>query len=218
MLQDIDKTMENLIYQYGNLNRQSIEISFELPNREWSARLSRPTVSCWCFNIRENMKLREPHLNTEYNGNIARYVRPAKRIDITYLVTAWARKIEDEHQLIWRALTALKRFQRLDPAECEGDLRYQQRPLPNMVATEGEHPVNLADIWSVIDNDMRVGFTAVLTVEMDLDLVTETPLVLEGIVRIGQSERPQDQELQVQDVELKHTPDDVPDKNPNSPE
>ena len=218
MLQDLDKTLEKLIYQYGKLNRQEIDISFELPNREWSARLSRPTISCWCMTIRENLKLREPHLNTEYNGNMARYVRPNQRMDLTYLITAWARKAEDEHQLIWRALTALKRFQTLDPRECEGAIRLQQRPMPILVATEGQHPVNLTDIWSVLDNDMRVGFTAVVTVELDLDISFDAPLVLEGMVRIGQSLRPEDHEMQVLDVEIKHTADDVPDKNPNNQE
>jgi len=214
MLHDLDKTLEKVIYEHGNLNKTEVDIEFELPNREWSARLSRPTLNCWCFNIRENLKLREPQLNYERaNGNQGRRYQFPRRMDLTYLITAWARKAEDEHQLIWRALAALKRFQNLEPTDCEGSLRYHQRPIPLLVATDGDTPINLADLWSVMDNDMRVGFTLRATVELDIDMSFESPLVLEGMIRVGQSENPQDGEMQVVDVEIKHTTNDTSDNN-----
>jgi hypothetical protein len=80
-----------------------------------------------------------------------------------------------------------------------------------LVATEGEHPVNLADLWSVLDNDMRLGFTVVSTLELDLDFSFEAPLVLEATVRIGQSDTPSEETLQAMDVEFKHTADNAPD-------
>jgi hypothetical protein len=52
-----------------------------------------------------------------------------------------------------------------------------------------------------------------VTVELDLDLALEAPLVLEGLVRIGQSEHPRTGELQELDLEIKIERDDEPDNN-----
>jgi hypothetical protein len=216
MLHDLDKTFEKMLYEYGNLNKKEIEVSFELPNRDWSARLSRPTLNVWCFNIRENLKLRDPNLNYEQtNGTHGRRYQFPRRMDFTYLITAWTRKAEDEHQLVWRALAAMKRFSNIPMEICEGDLRYQLRPIPLLVATEGDNPINLADLWSVLDNDMRLGFTVRATLELDIDVSLEAPLVLEGTIRVGQSDDPASRELQAVDVEIKHTepPDNTETEN-----
>jgi hypothetical protein len=52
---------------------------------------------------------------------------------------------------------------------------------------------------------MRLGFTVRATLELELDMSMEAPLVLEGTVRIGQSDDPRTRELQTVDLELKHT-------------
>jgi hypothetical protein len=71
MLHDFDKTLEKLLLQQGNLS--DIEISFEQPTREWSGRLNRPTLNCFCFDLRENLKLRNMEMQTTVNGNRARF-------------------------------------------------------------------------------------------------------------------------------------------------
>src|SRR5262245_57246637 len=136
MLHDLDKTLEKLIMKEGNIPSGEIDIGFDQPTGEWSSRLSRPTLNCWCFDLRENLKLRSIDRNVERmpNGNTSVSTFAPRRIDAMYLITAWARKAEDEHQLLWRALATLKRFTTLDPKRCEGDLRYQTLPIPLLVA------------------------------------------------------------------------------------
>jgi hypothetical protein len=53
MLHDLDKTLERIIIADGNLRPNEVDIAFEQPSRDWSSRLSRPTVNCWCFDLRE---------------------------------------------------------------------------------------------------------------------------------------------------------------------
>ena len=48
-----------------------------------------------------------------------------------------------------------------------------------------DNPMNLVDLWSVLDNQMKLGFTVIATIELDLDLTMEGPLVLEGEIRVG---------------------------------
>jgi hypothetical protein len=121
-------------------------------------------------------------------------------------VTTWARKVEDEHQLLWRALGALKSYTVLEPDECEGALRYQTVALPLMIADMSNSPINLVDLWSVLDNEMRLGFLTVVTVELDTQLGFESPLVLEATFRVGQSLYPPDEELDAVSSELKIRP------------
>jgi hypothetical protein len=68
-------------------------------------------------------------------------------------------------------------------------------------------------LWSVLDNDMRLGFTIRATLELELDMSFEAPLVLEGTIRIGQSDDPRSRELQAVDLELKHTEETLSDRN-----
>jgi hypothetical protein len=210
MLQDLDKTLEKLLMQQGNLSSSDIEVSFEQPTREWSSRLSRPTLNCYCYDMRENLKLRNMEMQTTRNGNRGRTSFPARRMDLCYLVTAWARKIEDEHQLLWRALGALKRFTQLSPQDCEGSLRYQTIPIPFLVADMTGMSINLIDLWSVLDNQMRLGFTILTTVELDLELGFEGPLVLEAFVRVGEADQPSSRKFsrQPEELHIKPKPDD----------
>ncbi len=190
MLHDLDKTLENLIIKEGNLPKGEIDVSFEQPTGEWSSRLSRPTLNCWCYDLRENFKLRTMNRQVDRNDRTMKSSFPPRRIDLSYLVTAWARKIEDEHQLLWRALAALKRFPELKPADCEGGLRYQTRNIPMTVATVVDALPNVVDLWSVLDNQMRLGFFLTATVELDTEIGFESPLVLESIIRVGQNIQP----------------------------
>ena len=204
MLHDLDKTIETIFIEEGKINKQEIDISFEQPNGEWSAQLRRPTLNCWCFDLRENLKLRSMDRSVARNNNQGKITFPARRIDLTYLVTAWARKIEDEHHLIWRALGALKRVPKREPEKCEGNLRYQQHEIQFLVADMSHIQTNIVDLWSVLENQMRLGFTVTATIELDTEIGFEAPLVLEGIVRVGQTTSPSDEELSVLDVEIRH--------------
>jgi len=206
MLQDLDKTFEKLLIQHGNLSSSDIQISFEQPTREWSGRLNRPTLNCFCFDLRENLKLRNMDMNTTTNGGRGRTTLPPRRIDLSYLVTAWARKIEDEHQLLWRALGTIKRFSQLQPEQCEGMLRMQTLPIPLLVADMSGSAINLVDLWSVMDNQMRLGFTVQATVELDTELGFESPLVLEAFVRVGEANRSSTRKFSRQAEEIRIRP------------
>lgn len=205
MLYGLDQTLERILIEKGRLNKSEIDIAFDQPTGEWSARLSRPTLNCWCFDIRENLKLRksmQPRITR--NDRMATTMFPSRFMELTYLVTAWARKPEDEHQLIWRALAALKAVPRIAPIDCEGNLRYQESDVQMVVADMSYRQINLVDLWGVLENQMRLGFIVIATVELDTDLSIEAPLVLDATVRVGQSEVPLERELSALDVELKH--------------
>lgn len=212
MLADFDKTLEKLLYEEGKLNRSEIDVAFDPPTGEWSSRLNRPTLNCWCFDIRENIKLRIPDRTLANNGSIAHVGMPIKRFDLTYLVTAWARKMEDEHHLLWRGLGALKRYAVLEPEQCEGNLRYQEHNIPLTVADMSSLQINLVDLWSVLENQMRLGFVVVATVELDVRFGFDVPLVLEGTIKVGEADVPEKRRFTRPPEEIKIKPKSDKDK------
>ena len=200
MIQDLDKTIEKLLYERGKLNRNEIDISFEQPTSEWSARINRPTLNCYAFDLRENIKLRSMDMAVAAQQNGARISLRPTRFDLMYLITAWARRIEDEHQLLWRALGALVQVPKLDPADCEGALRDQMFDIPLTLANVTDRMPSMTDIWSVLDNQMRLGFTLVVTLALDSGRGFEAPLVLERMITFGQSDEPQQHVITAEDV------------------
>jgi hypothetical protein len=218
VLSDLNKSLEKILTQRGKIASNQIDISFEQPNGQWSARLSRPTLDIWCFDLRENLKLRSMEMTTTRNGNQGRTTFAPRRIDLTYLVTAWASKIEDEHQLLWRALSVFKNVPSLVPQDCEGLLRYQSHDVPLLVADTSSIQTNLVDLWGVLDNQMRLGFTLTATVELDVELSIEAPLVLEATIRLGSSDYPVEHELNEggrEELKIKPKPGQKPPSAPD---
>lgn len=203
MINDLDTTLERIIYNTGNIPRTEVDISFEQPNRDWSTRLSRPTLNLWAFDLRENLKLRvNPNQVQPKNHTTATVYQPPLRIDISYWVTAWARRVEDEHSLLWRALMALRKTPLIAPQDAQGDLRYAVLDIPLRVAIPSEVTPNISDLWGVLDNSMKLGFLLVTTLELDLSLAVDTPLVLEQTLRVGQKADPNRKQLATVDVEF----------------
>jgi hypothetical protein len=202
MIHDLDKTLEKIFFQKGNIKRGQIDVSFEQPNGDWSARLSRPTINCWCYDMRENLKLRTMEMQVNRGDRIGQMRLYPRRIDLSYLVTAWARNVDDEHQLIWRGLGALMQTPVLNPDNCEGELREQPYEIPLSIANMTEHPISLTDLWSVLNNDMRLGFTFVITLALDTGRGFDSPLVLERRLKVGQTDTPSDEEITVPDVDV----------------
>jgi len=183
----LNQTLEQLLRTQGKIPKSDVDIEFEQPTGEWSATLSRPTLNMWCFDIRENVKLRNRDLNRRVqDGRTALTSKYPRRMDLAYMVTAWARKVEDEHQLLWRSLKVFRSNPRIPRAQCAGELRYQSFDVPLMTADMSDVPFNMTDLWSVLDNRMKLGFIAVATVELEIDDVVEGPLVLEGEFRVRQ--------------------------------
>lgn len=192
MLHDLDRTIEKLLRERGGLKENDIDISFEQPSSEWSASINRPTINCWAFDLRENTKLRSMNMQVDRDlkKKVANLRMVPMRLDVSYLITAWARKAEDEHQLLWRTLAALAHYMALSPDMCEGVLKEQPFDLPLQVAQITEAATNMTDLWSVLDNEMKMGFTLATTLALDLQRVLEAPLVFEGRLRFGQTEDP----------------------------
>jgi hypothetical protein len=179
MFSDLDDSIKQILIKEGQIDSSEIDISFEIPNREWSAGIAKPTLNCYLFDIRENRELRQSGMQTERNGQAgaASKRRPPLRLDLAYLITAWTRAVEDEHRLLWHALRTLMRFSTLPPSMLQGELRGHELPIYTRLAQEGvlKSP---GEFWTALENHLKPSLNYVVTMAVDHDAVPAGPPVL----------------------------------------
>ncbi len=179
-----DETIRDLLIKNVPIDLTEVDISFEAPDREWSGRLSRPTVNCFLYDVRENLDLRQTDWEVQKRNGKATSKRLPARIDATYQVTVWARAPEDEHRLLWRTLVALFRNLIIPEESLRGQLRNQTFPTKAVVVQPSQARANPAELWQALDNRIRPALTYTVTVPLDQDLVFEAPMVFTRRTRL----------------------------------
>ncbi len=190
MIADLDETIRQLLQQELPIKNGEIEIKFDQPKREWSARLNRPTVNFFLYDLRENPVLRQHGWEQMAAGQgddlQARLKRTPFRVDCFYMLTTWASDPEDEHRLLSSTLLALFRYPILPPERLVGSLKNQPFELQARLANH-DRLTNPAEVWSSLDNEMRPSISYIITLAMDPWSEVVTPLVRSLNLRSGQA-------------------------------
>jgi hypothetical protein len=184
---DLDETVRQLLIREVPLDLTEVDVSFDAPDREWSGRLSRPTINCFLYDVRESEDLRESAWGVSSDANnrtVTRHVLPMF-LNTTYNVTVWARAPEDEHRLLWRVLHSLARFRAIPTSIAQGGLRDQRSPLFSRVARPEQTRTSAADLWQALDNRIRPSLTYVVTVAMDPNIAITSPMTFSTATRTG---------------------------------
>lgn len=196
MISSLDETIKQLLIKTVPLNPAEVDVVFEVPDREWSAGVVKPTINCYLFDIHENKEFRETDWEVEKQPNGMAVKRHAPvRIDVSYMITVWSRAVEDEHYLLWRVLAALMR-QRVLPADIlQGDLAGHPLPIRTWTAQQDGALANPADVWTALENQLKpyIGYT--VTLALDLEMLASLPTIkLPPTVSVGDLPRSQPKE------------------------
>lgn len=190
MFDRLDEALRQMFIRELPINNNEIDIDFKQPKREWSARLSRPTLNLFLYDIRENNKLRQqqPMWDVQHNGKVARRQRKPILINLHYLITAWATEPEDEHRLLARATYALYRNPYVPREFLPPDLADLAE---DVIILKAQYDMldKPSDIWSTIDNQWRPFIPVMLIVPIyPFDVILE-PVVTGREVRVGELEQ-----------------------------
>jgi hypothetical protein len=190
MITDLDETLRQLLIAEMPVKNGEVDIKFDLPKREWSSRLSKPTVNLFLYDVRENNVLRqhqwEQTANGRRNDNLAHLKRTPFRVDCFYMLTTWANDPDDEHRLLTRALLALFRFPVLPEDRLVGTLRNPTFEIQARLAVH-DRLTNPAEVWSALDNEMRPSVPYIVTLALDPWTEVTGPLVSTLTLRTGQT-------------------------------
>ncbi len=186
MISDLDDSLKKLLTKKGGLDPAEIDISFEMPNREWSASVSRPTVNLYLYDIHENRELRNNEWwgTTREKGIITKKMPPL-RIDLSYLVTVWTNDMADQHRLLGHLIKTLSLHRELPGDILSGQLKRLEWPLRAFTAQPDGVLRNSADFWSALDNQLKPSINYVVTLPMDLDVAISAPEVRTKVLRFG---------------------------------
>ncbi len=186
MLEVLDESIKQLLIQKTPLNVSEVDISFDVPNREWSGSISKPTINVYLHDIRENLELRQNDWSFERtgDGNTIK-TKQGARMDLSYLITAWTTNIEDEHRLLWYILATLMRYPYLPSDVLLGTLRSQPYPMITKVAQPDGVLRNAADVWTALDNQLKPVLTYVVTASLDSHYSSVAPEVRTKFIRIA---------------------------------
>ncbi|MGD2076888.1 MAG: Pvc16 family protein [Chloroflexota bacterium] len=190
MIADLDQSIKQVLVKDMPVKNGEIDIKFDQPSREWSNKLTKPTVNFFLYDVRENTNLRRSQYERLGNGNgkidVARMKKAPHRLDCFYMLTTWAAEPEDEHRLLTRVLMSLFRYPILPDHLLVGTMQNPRFPIQTYTARH-DKLTNPAEVWSALDNEMRPSICYSVTVALDPWSVVEGPLVQTFTMRSGRS-------------------------------
>lgn len=200
MLNDLDETIRQVLIKKGGLDLADVEIDFDIPNREWSGGVSKPTLNCYLFDIHERRLLREDGWRVEgRGGREAARRQPPLYFELNYLITAWTRGniVETEHHLLWTVLQTLVRYPLLKESRAEraddladeplrdclaGELQRYPWPIPATVAQLEGVLKSPGEFWTALENQIKPSLSYVVTLAIDREAVPAgAPVLTTGI-------------------------------------
>lgn len=191
MFDDVDESLRALLVSDVPLDPAEVDISFARPAREWSSRLARPTLNLFLFDIRERTDFRDDSLRVRQTANgIVTRERAPRRVDLSYLVTAWTREPEDEHRILARVLACSYRNLSLEPVHLQGTLKDVEIPVL-LRATPPDYLQKSVDFWGVMDNELHASLTWVVTTPLDAFAPVSGPMVLTREILVGPLAQPE---------------------------
>ncbi|HXY43276.1 MAG TPA: DUF4255 domain-containing protein [Acidimicrobiales bacterium] len=181
MIQDVDEALRTLLRRDALVGTE-VEVALDAPSKEWSSRRNSPTVDLYLYDIREDLRMRENgRIDVrDEEGRVLRREQPPRHYKLSYLVTAWTQRPEDEHRLLAAVLACMIRHDRLPDDVLGGQLSGLPLPLPVTIALPPPQDRALSEVWTALGGELKPSLDLVVTAPFDLDRATAAgPPVLE---------------------------------------
>lgn len=168
MFNEVDEALRSLVRSEA-LNGSGIEVVFDAPTRDWAARRNAPTINLYLYDIREDLRRRERGLVNEYDdrGVVRSRRQTPRHFKVSYLVTAWTQRPEDEHRLLSALLYCFLRNESLPTELLRGRLAETGLPVAVSVALPPPEDRSFADVWSALGGELKPSLDLVVTVPAD---------------------------------------------------
>lgn len=181
MIGDIDEALRSLIR--GEVG-SDVEVVLDAPTKDWAARRNAPTVDVYLYDIREDLRRRERGWIDVRDHGVLIGRRPAPRFfKLSYLVTAWTQRPEDEHRLLSALLACFIRYEALPPDLVNGPVAATGLSVPLTVGLPPPEDRAFADVWSALGGELKPSLDVVVTAPLDVGVdFPAGPPVREGAI------------------------------------
>jgi hypothetical protein len=190
VIADLDDALRNLLRE--ELERhgfEGVEVAFDAPSKEWSGKLTNPTLDLFLYDLREAVE-RAAMTPTEQRGNAGAIVTPPPlNLELTYAVTAWTKDVEDEHRLLSQVLAVLFSHPRLPESAMNG--RGNGAAAREVEISVGRPREEKADFWTSVGGQYKasIDLAAHLRIESGASFV-RGPEVRTQTIRTQLLDRP----------------------------
>jgi hypothetical protein len=183
VIHEVDEALRRLIRDEA-LRGSQVEVALEAPTKEWAARRNAPTVNVYLYDIREDLrrKSRGEEEERDDRGSVTGRRKPPRYAKLSYLVTAWTQRPEDEHRLLSLLLVGLFGVERVPPRLLTGSLAQLRLPVPMTVALPPPEDRSFADVWTALGGELKPSIDLVVSSPIELPLDTSVgPPVTAGM-------------------------------------
>lgn len=168
MIEDVDESLRALVRREA-INGADVEIAFDAPTKDWAARRNAPTLDLYLYDIREDLTRRVVDWQPvrDPNGLVSQRRPPPRHYKLSYLITAWTQRPEDEHRLLSAVLSCFVRFETLPGDVLAGALARTDMPVFTTVALPPPSDRSLSDVWSALGGELKPSLDLVVTAPLE---------------------------------------------------
>ena len=168
MLDLIDESLEAFFRATVPLSAPDVDVSFEPPDREWSAKLNRPTVNLFLWDIRRSSERARAGMETlERNGDVVRRMA-LPRVELKYLSTAWTSDHGDERALLSGLMRTLLAHHEIPSTFIAEALRAVPPPTL-LMARAGDDQV---DAGKILEGQLKPAISLLVVAAVDIGVET----------------------------------------------
>jgi len=178
----VDDALEAFFRAAVPLGAQDVDVSFEAPEKDWSAKLTRPTVNLFLWDIRRSAdRARAGVEELNRDGRLVRRMA-LPRVELRYLVTAWTSDHGDERALLAGLMRTILGYSEI-PAPYLPPTLAALPPMQMMMARSGEDHM---DVFKGLEGQLKPGINLIVVSAVDTDVATPVgPPVSTFETRVG---------------------------------
>ena len=168
MLQDVDDSIRAFLRTRARITND-IDIVFDAPTKDWAARRNAPALDVFLYDIRENLDRRQALMEDSRadDGRVSRRPYPTRWYNLSYLITAWTQRPEDEHRILGSALGGFLETHALPQDVLAGALATMERQVFLTIARPLAQERSISDIWSALGGELKPSLDLVLVVPFE---------------------------------------------------
>lgn len=168
MIHDVDESLRALVRR-DVLNGTKIDVSFDAPNKEWAGKRQGPALNLYLYDVHEDVTRRRAQYEERRNevGRVVDRVMPPRRFRLSYLVTAWTQRPEDEHRLLSAMLACFLSLDQLPRDVLQGALAELAESGEGVRSTIGlplPPERSLSDVWTALGGELKPSLDLVVVV------------------------------------------------------
>jgi hypothetical protein len=165
MIHEVDESLRALIAR-DVVQGSGVEVAFDSPTKDWAARRNHPTLNLYLYQIQEDTKRRDVAYAQvrDSSGRVTERRSPPRQFALSYLVTAWTQRPEDEHRLLSSVLSCFLRFAVLPTDILVGTL--VDETLSVTIALPPPTDRHLTELWSALGGELKPALDLVVTAPM----------------------------------------------------